>query len=170
MVSPTSRLATCCLGMAPSPGSPRECLSTPLPHPFLCFSFLPGEAASLSQGLMSSLPCKSPEESLGKQGAPSAGGADVCLRQGRGVYSLKSGPRMLHTHFRPPAQQSRPRSLAHSAPSQCQCFCTNPTAALALFPTLLSSQTDSLAGCGPGKHSAMPDPPSLWFSNCRKVH
>lgn len=70
----------------------------------------------------------------------------------------------------PPSSASRPRSLAHSAPSQCQCFCTNPTAALALFPTLLSSQTNSLAGCGPGKHSAMPDPPSLWFSNCRKVH
>lgn len=150
-----------CVSVSPPVSPIRPCVS-----PF----FLPGEAASLSRGLMSSLSCKSPEESLGKQGAPSAGGADVCLRQGRGVYSLKSAPRALHTHLCPPAQQSRPRSLAHSAPSQRQCFCTNPTAALALFPTLLSSQTDSLAGCGPGKHSAMPDPPSLWFSNCRKVH
>ena len=49
-------------------------------------------------------------------------------------------------------------------------FCPIPTAALALFPILLSSQTDSLAVCRPGRHSDTPDPPSLWFSNCRKVH
>lgn len=103
MVSPTSRLATCCLGTAPSPGCLRECLATPSPvRPCVSPFFLPGEAASLSQGLMSSLSCRSPEESLGKQGAPSAGGADTCLWQGRGVYSLKSGPRTLHTYLRRP--------------------------------------------------------------------
>lgn len=71
-----------CVSVSPPVSPIRPCVS-----PF----FLPGEAASLSQGLMSSLSCKSPEESLGKQGAPSAGGADVCLRQGRGGLQPEVG-------------------------------------------------------------------------------
>lgn len=69
----------------------------------------------------------------------------------------------------PPAQESRLGSLAHPALA----LCALPATALAFVPSRLCSLcswTDLLAGCRPGTHPEMPDPPSLWFSNCRKVH
>lgn len=48
--------------------------------------------------------------------------------------------------------------------------CALPAAALTPVPGRLCSRTGLLAGCRPGTRPEMPDPPSLWFSNCRKVH
>lgn len=75
------------------------------------------------------------------------------------------------------SQETGPRTLPPApSPAQESCLlvhqrwrvCTVRTAALALFPVCLCSQTSwQAAGLA---HTYVPDPPSLWFSNCRKVH